>query len=286
MSRHGIVPLVIGAAAALAVGATPAPCQMLSNEIILTPRAIAMGSAITAGRNEIEFLVGNPAGLMQVGSNGGGAALAVSNDLDSVVAGAISRGGVSRPAGAFGFMHLEDDVNGFEDTVIGGGVATRPSDNLAVGLSIMHHSAKLTGMTAEKDKWTFDVGMQYTFRPNKPNSPVLGASASNITGETIPGTDAQTVFNVGAKLSLDPDGKVNVLADWVDVGDQTEQGARFRAGVEARIEQGVLVRAGVNDGTGTLGIGYAARSWRVDAGWQNDTSERRSLWVVGASTNF
>jgi hypothetical protein len=285
MSPHRIV-LIIGLLAALAAAATPASCQLLSNEIILTPRALAMGSAVTAGRNEIEFLVGNPAGLMQVRAHGGGACFAISGDLDSVIAAGISNGEDSRPAAGFGVLYAKDYVRHFQDTLIGGAIAARPSDNLAVGLNIIHHSAKYIGMTSEKDEWTFDLGMQYAFDPERKNSPVLGATVANITNEHLPVEEAGTVVNLGVQIPLDADGKVDVLADWVDVGQQTELGARFRAGVEAQLERGVFVRAGINDGTGTVGLGYGSRVWRVDAGWQNSTSERDSLWVVGASTNF
>jgi hypothetical protein len=263
--------------------AVPASADLRLSQMVMAPRALAMGSATTAMRNELEVALGNPAGLSQLGRSGLTGAASVSGDVDFFGVGYLGTDPEEGRQYAFTFLNMDDKQLGFESKVAGGSVAMGIDERLTFGTTLKWLFTEPPGGPSD-DHFTADVGLQYLVSPESSRSAVVGVVLSNIFSETLAGVDPGTQFSIGAQGKFSDE--VLVAADVTDLFNSGPAGAVFRAGVEVEFGGGIILRAGLNDGDGSLGAGIESGKTRFEVGWRNDTVLRDEIVTVGASSSF
>ncbi len=282
MPARRIVPVVYAVVIVMAL-AVPASAQLLLNEILLPPRSLAMGSASTAMRNELEVSLGNPAGLSQMARAGLAAAGAVAGDINFLGAGVFGINTERDRRYAFTLLEMDDDQLNFENTIVAGTICLAMDARLSVGVNVKWVFNNPAGADSD-DQFTADVGLQYRVSPESERSAVVGAVLSNIFDQVSAGVDQGTQFALGAQGELASN--ITVVADVADLFNAGPGGAVFRAGVEAGVGENILLRAGVNEGDSSLGAALRAGKVRIDVGWRNDTEVREDIVTVGVSSSF
>jgi hypothetical protein len=281
MPRH-VVAVMCAVVIAMAV-AVPAGAQLLLNEILLPPRSLAMGSASTAMRNELEVSLGNPAGLSQMVRSGLAGAGAIVGDINFFGAGVFGVNTERDRRYAFTVLELDDDQLNFESTAVAGAICFDTGSKLSVGMNVKWLFNDPAGQDSD-DQFTADIGLQYRVSPESERSAVVGAVMSNIFDQVSAGVDQGTQFALGAQAELS--GNILLVADVADMFNAGPEGALFRAGMEAEVGENILVRAGVNEGDSSLGAALRAGKARIDIGWRSDTDLRNDIVTVGVSSNF
>ncbi|MGD8238638.1 MAG: hypothetical protein PVH68_08810 [Armatimonadota bacterium] len=282
MRAKRVVAVVWAIMASMAL-ALPASGQLLSNELLLPPRALAMGGASTGMRNELEVSLGNPAGLSQLRRSGLAGAAAIAGDIDFVGAGVFGVSSTRERQYAFTLLDIEDDQLGSNSTVVGGTISYDAGERLSVGTTIKWLFNNPSGGDSN-DYLTADVGFQYRVSPESERCAIVGAVISNIFNETSAGIDPGTQFAFGAQGELSD--KVLIAADVADLFNAGPGGAIFRAGVEVEFGDNILIRAGVNEGDSSVGAAFESGKARIEVGWRPDTGVRDDIVTVGASSTF
>jgi hypothetical protein len=234
-------------------------------------------------RTELEVALGNPAGLSQLRRSGPAGAASVSGDIDFIGFGYLGTQPDEGRQYAFTFLSMEDDQLGFNNEVVAGTIGMAMDERLTLGTTIkwMFNSPPVG---PSDDQVTADVGLQYLVSPESSRSAVVGVVLSNIFNQTTAGVDPGSQFSIGAQGRFSDE--ILVAADVADLFNSGPAGAIFRAGVEAEVGEGLFLRAGVNDGDSSVGVGIERGKVRFDVGWRNDTELRDEIVTVGASSTF
>jgi hypothetical protein len=241
--------------------AIPATGQLLLNELLLPPRALAMGGASTAMRNELEVSLGNPAGLSQLRRSGLAGAAAVSGDVDFLGVGVFGVNTSRDRQYAFTVLELDDNQLDFENSVVAATISYDAGDRLSVGTTIKWVFND-PGVGGSDEQFTADIGLQYRVSPESERSAVVGAVISNIFNEVSAGIDEGTQFALGAQAKLSDE--ILVAADVADLFNAGPERAVFRAGLEVELGENILVRAGVNEGDSSIGAALVSGKVRLD----------------------
>jgi len=267
---------------------------------LISPRALAMGSASIAVADDAAAWFQNPAGLAELnvpvaeGKTWGNAAMlgymhfsgsGQEVDVEQFgFDGGSSTNGWGVTWGGFDPAKGVGVGAGFGDAsdvgqVFGAGVGYRLGKMpLAVGANIVR---------AESDGGDsmnlFNLGALYRL-PQVDKAPVrFGLMVADVTNRT----DSGPMWDLGVYWPATP--QLGIAVDVLDVTDESDNGPFFNAGAECKLgETGEWVaRAGVLDtGDGskfTVGGGYAVKNWRFDAAFA-DVED--GVFVLSAATCF
>lgn len=260
-------------------------CVVLTTAVfaqgLATPRSMGMGGAVVGVADDAGAWFQNPAGLGALsavapeGKLWANDAIGAWADMAGTDAWDLTWSGW-QPAKALGFGAGYGDMDGV-GSILGAGAGMAIKNlPLSVGANVYN-----VNPDAGSDTTYVDLGLLYQFvQPEK--APIrVGLVARDLTDEV------QTTFDLGVAWPATP--KLLVAVDVVDVTDEMD--TQFNAGVEykfGKMNEWTARIGEVDDGTDnnlTLGAGYSfAKTWRVDAAWQDAAAD--DIWSVGVGCGF
>jgi hypothetical protein len=264
------------------------PADAAFNEIIAGARPQGMGGAFTGLADDANTLYWNPAGMMNIQRYEATAMHARKFSLDvgpslDLDYGAFTTG--RRSWGAFGVSwSREGDKTILSEEILAVSYADRLYKGLSMGMTM---SPNANGVTAqpgvydpalvEQDTMGYDLGFLYEV--NKYFSlGVVGRNMGAETGQVIK-TELEPGLRVG--VAYKPNSKFKIAADVTrreNIKNRQGESDMVAGGVEYLMSRFLAIRAGINDDTVTLGLGFIKSDWQMDyAFWNSEIGDTHRI---------
>lgn len=248
-------------------------------------RVTAMGGVRAGLANGASAFLDNPAGLPDVDTFGtrlspwpllvsGSTTLDADVDVWSILGSARNSG---RTQGFGGGIWHADAASWDADFIGAGYGADLLGRDTAIGISVYHadgNSDSAPATIIDGNATVFSIGLMKRFE-DPVNNWRVGAVVRDITDEL-----GGPIVDVGASVDL-PAGLL-VAADLVDLTDEFE--TQFNVGAQWAVPMtAFLVRAGLNDGDLTAGIGYRISNFEVSGAWADfDAGDEFQVSATGS----